>query len=96
MCFYFTQSDILLRGIARITRENKNKLRTFQPQKRKKIKNSQPQTNFTGCYKKRVQLTVVILISFVIYIRNNRDVIETILNTRQQKPAYSNILCSLK
>ena len=31
----------------------KNKLRTFQPQKLQKIKNSQPQTKFTGFYKKR-------------------------------------------
>ena len=30
-----------------------NKLRTFQPQKWKKIKNSQPQTKFTGSYKKK-------------------------------------------
>ena len=52
MCFYSTQSDILLCGIARFSRGNKNKLRTFQPQKLKKIKNSQPQTEFTGSYKK--------------------------------------------
>ena len=31
----------------------KNKLRTFQPQKLPKIKNSQPQTKFTGSYKKK-------------------------------------------
>ena len=54
VCFYYTQSDILLCGIARFSRGNKNKLRTFQPQKLKKIKNSQPQTKFTGSYKKRV------------------------------------------
>ena len=53
VCFYFTHSDILC-GIARSIRGNKNKLRTFQPQKWKKIKNSQPQTKFTGSYKKRV------------------------------------------
>ena len=53
MCFYRTQSDILLCGIARFSRGNKNKLRTFQPQKLKKIKNSQPQTKFTGSYKKK-------------------------------------------
>ena len=47
VCFYYTQSDILLFGIARFSRGNK-------PQKLKKIKNSQPQTKFTGSYKKRV------------------------------------------
>ena len=41
-------------GIARYIRGNKNKLRTFQPQKWNKIKNSQSQTKFTGSYKKRV------------------------------------------
>ena len=54
VCFYCTQSDILLCGIARFSRANKNKLRTFQSQKWKKIKSSQPQTKFTGSYKKRV------------------------------------------
>ena len=53
VCFYCTQSDILLCGIARFSRGNKNKLRTFQPQKWKKFKNSQPQTKFTGSYKKK-------------------------------------------
>ena len=53
VCFYSTKPDILLCGIARFSRENKNKLRTFQPQKWKKIKNSQPQTKFTGPYKKK-------------------------------------------
>ena len=53
VCFYRTQSDILLCGIARFSRGNKNKLRTFQPQKWKKIKNSQLQTKFTGSYKKK-------------------------------------------
>ena len=44
--FSCTQSDILFCGIARFSQRNKNKLRTFQSQKwRKKIKNSQPQTN---------------------------------------------------
>ena len=56
VCFYCTQSDILLCGIARFSRGNKNKLRTFQPQKLKKIKNSQPQTKFTGSYKKKSAL----------------------------------------
>ena len=54
VCFYCTQSDILHCGIARFSRGNKNKLRIFQSQKWKKIKNSQPQTKFTGSYKKRV------------------------------------------
>ena len=54
VCFYCDQSDILLCGIARFSWGNKNKLRTFQPQKWKKIKSSQPQTKFTGSYKKRV------------------------------------------
>ena len=52
-CFYCTQSDILLCGIARFSRGNKNKLRTFQPQKGKKIKNNQPQTKFNGSCKKK-------------------------------------------
>ena len=56
--FYCTQSDILC-GIARFSRGNKSKLRTFQPQKWKKIKNSQPQTKFTGSYKKSVLLKKV-------------------------------------
>ena len=38
MYFYCTQSDILLCGIARFSQGNKNKLRTFQPQKKKKKK----------------------------------------------------------
>ena len=37
----------------RFSRGNKNKLRTFQPQIWKKIKNSQPLTKFTGSYKKK-------------------------------------------
>ena len=53
VCIYCTQSGILC-GIAKFSRGNKNKLRTFQPQKQKKIKNSQPKTKFTGSYKKGV------------------------------------------
>ena len=53
MCFYSTQSDILLCGIAMFSWGKRNKLRTFQSQKRKKIKKSQPQTKFTGSYKKK-------------------------------------------
>ena len=51
--FYCTQSDILLCGIARFSQGNKNKLRTFQPQKWNKIKNSQLQTKYTGSYNKK-------------------------------------------
>ena len=40
--------------LIRFSRGNKNKLRTFQPQKwRKKNKNSQPQTKFTGSDRKK-------------------------------------------
>ena len=54
-CFYCTQSDIPLCGIARFSRGNKKKLRTFKPLKneKKKKKNSQPQTKFAGSYKKK-------------------------------------------
>ena len=41
----------------RFSRGNKNKLRTFQPQIWKKIKNSQPLTKFTGSYKKKCIMT---------------------------------------
>ena len=57
MCFYCTQSDIPLCGIARFSQGNKNKL-TFQPQKGKKIKNSQPKTKFTDSYKKKVHIFI--------------------------------------
>ena len=39
--------------MARFSRGNKNKLRTFQSQKRKKIKYGQPETKFTDSYKKK-------------------------------------------
>ena len=52
--FYCHQFDILLCGITRFILGNKNELKTFQPQKWKKIISSQPQTKFTGSYKKRV------------------------------------------
>ena len=61
MCFYSTQSNILLCGITKFGRGNKNKLRTFQPQKWKKIKNSQPQTKFTGSYKKKCVFGIVLI-----------------------------------
>ena len=60
VCFYCTQPDIFLCGIARFSPGNKNKLRTFQPQKWKK-KNSQPQTKFTGSYKKECIFHEVLL-----------------------------------
>ena len=53
MCFYRTKPDILLCATARFSQGNKSKLRTFQPQKGKKNKNSQPPTKFTGSYKKK-------------------------------------------
>ena len=53
MCFHSARSDILFRGIARFSWGNKNKLRIFQPQKGKNVKNSQPQTKFTGSYMKK-------------------------------------------
>ena len=46
--FYLTQSDILLCGIASFSRGNKKKLRKFQPQKGKKIKDSQLETKING------------------------------------------------
>ena len=47
VCFYCIQSDILLCGIARFSRGNKNKLRTFQPQKwKKKIRTASLNTAF--------------------------------------------------
>ena len=58
VCFYCTQSDILPCGIARFSRGYKNKLRTFQPQKGKKNKNSQPQTKFAGSYRKKKSVKV--------------------------------------
>ena len=53
VCFYCTQSDIFLCGIARFSQENKNKLRTFEPQKWKRIK-EQPASNkiYRFLYKK--------------------------------------------
>ena len=52
-CFYSTQSDILICGIARFSRGNKNKLTKISASKIKKSKNSQPQIKFTGSYKKK-------------------------------------------
>ena len=70
VCFHCTQSDILFCSIARLSRGNKNKLRTFQSQKRKKIKNSQPQTKFIGSYKKRAYCVNVVNIKPIyLYIR---------------------------
>ena len=52
MCFYYTQSDILLCGIARFSRGNKNKLRTFQPQKWKKLRTASLKQNLLVLIKK--------------------------------------------
>ena len=66
VCFYCTHSDILFCGIARFSRGNKNKLRTSEPQKRKKIKNSHPQTKFTGSYKKKSVINDYVKIILII------------------------------
>ena len=77
VCFYCTQSDILLCGIARFSRGNKNKLRIFQSQKWKKIKNSQPQTKFTGSYKKRVYSTSQSTQGSLLSTRTSRSLLST-------------------
>ena len=51
VCFYCTQSDILLCGIARFSRGN-NKLRTFQPQKWKKLRTASLKQNLLFLIKK--------------------------------------------
>ena len=72
VCFYCDQSDILLCGIARFSWGNKNELRTFQPQKWKKIKSSQPQTKFTCSYKKRVYFEEHLWMSaFKLYLKRH-------------------------
>ena len=72
VCFYCDQSDILLCSIARFSWGNKNELRTFQPQKWKKIKSSQPQTKFTGSYKKRVYIEEHLWMSaFKLYLKRD-------------------------
>ena len=53
VCFYCTQSDILLCGIARFSRANKNKLRTFQPQKWKKLRRARLKQNLLVLIKKK-------------------------------------------
>ena len=52
VCFYSTKSDILLCGIARFSRGNKNKLRTFKPQKGKKIRTASLKQNLLVLIKK--------------------------------------------
>ena len=52
VCFYSTQSDILLCGIARFSRGNKNKLRTFQPQNEKKLRTASLKQNLVVLIKK--------------------------------------------
>ena len=57
-CFYSTQSDILLCGIARFIRGNKKKLRTFRPQKWKKLRAASLKQNLLVLVKKRVYLRI--------------------------------------
>ena len=52
MCFYRTQSDILLCGIARFSRGNKNKLRSFQLQKGRKLRTTSLKQNLLVLIKK--------------------------------------------
>ena len=60
MYFYCTQSEILLCGIARFSRGNKNKLTTFQPQKwKKKIRTSSLKQNLVVLIKKKKSVDLV-------------------------------------
>ena len=53
VCFYCIQSDILLCGIVRFSRGNKNKLRTFQSQKwKKKLRTASLRQNLLVLIKK--------------------------------------------
>ena len=65
VCFYFTQSDILLFGIARFSWWNKNKLRIFQKWKKKKKKKRTASLKqnllVLGSYKKRVYFRLQVL-----------------------------------
>ena len=53
VCFYCTQSDIFLCGIARFSWANKDKLRTFQPQKWKKLRTASLKQNLLVLIKKK-------------------------------------------
>ena len=55
MCFYCTQSDILLCGVARFSWGNKNKLSTCQFQKWKKLRAASLKQNLLVLIKKRVE-----------------------------------------
>ena len=52
VCFYCTQYGILC-GIAKFSRGNKNKLRTFQPQKWKKLRTASLKQNVLVLIKKK-------------------------------------------
>ena len=57
VCFYSTQSDILLCGM--FSRGNKNKLRAFQSQKwKKQLRTASPKQNLLVLIKKRVYLYI--------------------------------------
>ena len=51
---FLKEKDILLCGITRFSRGNKNKLRTFQPQKWKKLRTASLKQNLLVLIKKRV------------------------------------------
>ena len=53
MCVFCNNLTFFLVAKQGTVEKIKNKLRTFQPQKWKKIKNSQPQTKFTGSFIKK-------------------------------------------
>ena len=53
MCVFYNNLTFFFVAKQGTVEKIKNKLRTFQPQKLQKIRNSQPQTKFTGSYKKK-------------------------------------------
>ena len=53
MCFYCIQSDILLCGIARFSRGNKNKLKHFSLKKEKKLRTASLKQNLLVLLKKK-------------------------------------------
>ena len=57
-CFYCTQSDILLCAISRFSWGNKNKLKTFQPQKLKKKRTVSIKQNLLVLIKKECTCTL--------------------------------------
>ena len=54
---FLKEKDILLCGITRFSRGNKNKLRTFQPQKWKKIRTASLKQNLLVLIKKYIYIT---------------------------------------